>query len=59
MGIIIGGWTGLALICIVVALFILYAIGNAAGQADERNDAMWAEMEQEQADAEAYRRLTE
>ena len=58
MEFIIVGWTVLALACIGAALFILYAIGSAAGQADERNDELWAEMEQEQADAEAWERIT-
>jgi len=44
---------------VIIGLFILYAIGRASGKADEQSEAMQLAMQQEQADAEAYRRLTE
>ncbi len=58
MDIIIGGWTILAIICIAAALFILYAIGRQSGEADERADVLMAELEREQADMEAWERIT-
>lgn len=44
---------------VAVALFILYAIGRRSGEADEQAEEMYQAMQQEQRDAEAYRRLTQ
>ena len=43
---------------IFVALFVLYAIARSSGEADEQADEMMAALRQEQADAEAWERLT-
>ena len=41
-----------------IAAFVGYAIGRVSGDADEQADAMQAAMLQEQADAEAWERIT-
>ena len=44
---------------IILAVVIGYAVCRASGNADEQSEEMYQAMRQEQADAEAYRRLTE
>ena len=46
------------IVMVAAALFVLYAIGRSSGEADERADDMLAEIEQQQADAAAWERLT-
>lgn len=49
----------IATVLVVVGLYVLYRILQRSGEADEQAEAMYQAMLQEQADAEAYRRLTE
>ena len=46
------------IVLVIAALFILYAVGRSAGEADEQSDAMAEAMRQERADAEAWERIT-
>ena len=48
----------IAMVVVAAALFLLYAIGRSSGEADERSDEQWAEMQQEKAEAEAWERIT-
>ena len=48
----------IVMVAVAAALFLLYAIGRSSGEADERADDMLAEIEQQQADAAAWERLT-
>ena len=46
------------IVIVAIALFVMYAIGRASGTADDQSDAMMAELEREQSDAEAWERIT-
>ena len=46
------------IVMVAAALFLLYAIGRSSGEADEQADEMMAALRQEQADAEAWGRIT-
>lgn len=48
----------IAMVVVAAALFLLYAIGRSSGEADEQADEMMAALRQEQADAEAWERIT-
>lgn len=43
---------------VIIGLFVMYAIGRASGNADEQAEEMYQAMLQEQADAEAWERIT-